>query len=270
MKIKFIGVGSAFTTQDYYQSNLLITAPSGKRLLLDCGSDARFALAESEIYGHNVGDMLDAIYISHLHADHIGGLEWLAFSTFFNPNAKKLKLFIEEQTMQQLWDQSLRGGLERLEGQQLHLTDYFDCHPLAKDGTFSWEGINFTLSQMLHVDTGSPTNNHYSYGLSLTADFCPNIFITTDTKFNPDFIIEIANKVDLIFHDCETTPYNTPVHAHYTELRTLPLFTKRKIWLYHYQSQSTYQPEEDGFRGFVLKGQEFDFSSKNAGELFII
>jgi len=34
MKIKFIGVGSAFTTQDYYQSNMLITARSGKDLLV--------------------------------------------------------------------------------------------------------------------------------------------------------------------------------------------------------------------------------------------
>jgi len=270
MKIKFIGVGSAFTTQDYYQSNLLITAPSGKRLLLDCGSDARFALAENDIYGHNVGEKLDAVYISHLHADHIGGLEWLAFSTFFNPNANKLKLFMEEQTMQRLWEQSLRGGLERLEGQQLHLTDYFNCYPLAEEGTFKWENIQLTLKQMLHVNTGSIITNHYSYGLLLSTDSGANIFISTDTKFQADFIIEMASKVDLIFHDCETTAYDTPVHAHYTELRTLPLFTKQKIWLYHYQPQPPYQPEEDGFRGFVTKGQEFDFSPGNTSELFII
>jgi len=33
MKIKFIGAGSAFTSPDYYQSNMLITSKSGKRLL---------------------------------------------------------------------------------------------------------------------------------------------------------------------------------------------------------------------------------------------
>jgi len=54
MKIKFIGVGSAFTTPDYYQPNILITARTGKKLLLDCGSDARFALAECNINGYNV------------------------------------------------------------------------------------------------------------------------------------------------------------------------------------------------------------------------
>jgi ribonuclease BN (tRNA processing enzyme) len=256
MKIKFLGVGSAFTTPDYYQSNILITAQSGKNLLLDCGSDVRFALAECNIYGNNVGEVIDAVYISHLHADHIGGLEWLAFSTFFNPKHKKPMLFIEEQTMLELWEQCLKGGLGRIEGKMMHLSDYFDCHSLAKDGTFSWEGLQATLVKMPHVITGY--SNHYSYGLLLREDDGPSVFITTDTQFQPELIADIAQQVEVIFHDCETTPFNTPVHAHYNELKTLSPTLKQKMWLYHYQPQPDYNPEADGFKGFVVKGQEFD------------
>lgn len=258
MKIQFIGVGSAFTTPDYYQSNMLITARSGKKLLLDCGGDARFALAECGIYGYNVGELIDAVYISHLHTDHIGGLEWLAFNTFFNPKSKKPTLFSEEKTMQELWEYSLKGGLGRIEGRVTQLKDYFDCYPQAETGTFYWESIAATLVKMPHVMTGS--NNHYSYGLLLTEPGEASVFISTDTQFQPALIAEIAPRADVIFHDCETTPFNTPVHAHYQELCTLPSALKQKIWLYHYQPQPTYQPQQDGFKGFVIKGQEFDFS----------
>jgi len=262
MKIKFLGVGSAFTTPDYYQSNMLITAHSGKKLLLDCGSDARFALAECNIQGDNVGEVIDAVYISHLHADHIAGMEWLAFSTYFSPSSKKLKLFMEEEMMRNLWEHSLKGGLERIDGKIMLLSDYFNCCPLDEDGTFSWEGIQCTLVKMPHVITGPI--NHSSYGLLLREGVGPSVFITTDTMFRPDLIADLAQRAEVIFHDCETTHYNTPVHAHYTQLCTLPVDLKQKMWLYHYQPQPAYKPEADGFKGFVIKGQEFDFSA-NAG-----
>ena len=91
MSIAFLGVGSAFTSAKDYQSNLLITAQSGKKMLIDCGSDARFSLAEWGLENNIEKLDIDAVYISHLHADHIGGLEWLAFSTYFNPNIPKPK-----------------------------------------------------------------------------------------------------------------------------------------------------------------------------------
>ena len=40
---------------------------------------------------------------------------------------------------------------------------------------------------------------------------------------------------------------------------------KGKIWLYHYQASSDYDPAADGFRGFVKKGQVFDLTA-NGGE----
>ena len=258
MKIQFIGVGSAFTTPEYYQSNMLITARSGKKLLLDCGGDARFSLAECGINSGNMGELIDGVYISHLHTDHIGGLEWLAFNTFFNPKSKKPMLFSEEKMMQELWEYSLKKGLGRIEGQITQLEDYFACYPQAETGTFYWESIAATLVKMPHVMTGS--NNHYSYGLLLREPGEASVFISTDTQFQPTLIAEIALRADVIFHDCETTPFNTPVHAHYQELCTLPAALKQKIWLYHYQPQPTYQPQQDGFKGFVIKGQEFNFS----------
>jgi ribonuclease BN (tRNA processing enzyme) len=45
MKLTFIGVSSAFAVgKNIFQSNMLLESTDGRRLLIDCGSDARHAL----------------------------------------------------------------------------------------------------------------------------------------------------------------------------------------------------------------------------------
>jgi len=255
MKIQFLGVGTQFSSHDQYHSNMVITAQSGRRMLIDCGSDARFSLAEN---GTRPED-LDAVYVSHLHADHIGGLEWLALKTYFSRDHTHLKLFCEEKLLSKLWENSLRGGLECIGESCLQITDYFDCHPLAENGGFVWEGIKFSLVKMPHI-TGALCNS-FSYGLLVDAADVPNsrFFISTDSIFQPKLLERLAEGVVLIFHDCETSIIRTTVHAHYNQLCKLPAPVKQKIWLYHYEPDSGVKPQEDGFLGFVAKGQEFAF-----------
>ena len=255
MKIRFIGVGTQFSSHDQYHSNMVITARTGKRMLVDCGGDARFSLAESGICPTD----LDAVYVSHLHSDHIGGLEWLALSTYFRQEAKRLKLFGEENLLGDLWNTSLKGGLECIGRKRMQLIDYFDCCPLKEGTPFHWEGIGFDMVKMLHI--AGDACSHHSYGLLIetTGGEKNVVFITTDTLFQPELLDGISKQVDLIFHDCETTAGRTAVHAHYDQLCTLTASVKQKIWLYHYQPNPDYRPHEDGFQGFVAKGQEFSF-----------
>lgn len=252
MKIAFLGAGSAFTTQEYYQSNMLLFAENGKKMLIDCGTDARFSVAEYKAANGDFGG-IEAVYISHLHADHIGGMEWLAFSTFFGGKPKP-ELYIEEDLMNDLWEQSLRGGLGTIEGRAASLSDYFDCRPAPKNCSFAWEGIAFTMVRMPHVHCKAGIK--YSRGLLLRQGGS-SVFISTDARFMPGVIAELGGVASLMFHDCETSSARTNIHAHYEDLRTLPPGIKEKTWLYHYQPNPPYRPEDDGFRGFVKKGQIF-------------
>jgi hypothetical protein len=52
------------------------------------------------------------------------------------------------------------------------------------------------------------------------------------------------------------------IHAHYEDLCTLPVNAKQKMWLYHYQPHPHYKPGADSFKGFIKKGQEFDFTNE--------
>ncbi len=257
MKIQFIGAGSAFTTAEYYQSNMLITAANGQRLLLDCGSDVRLGLAECGLDTEHIGRELHAVYISHLHADHVGGMEWLARATRYARPPARLALYAQAKLLHAMWNETLAAGLDCMPGKHMHLTDYFACHPLQADELFQWATLRCRMVRMPHII--NTYKHHYSYGLLLQEDSgnSPRVFITTDTVFVPDILEAFAPKIDVIFHDCETAPFKTGVHTHYEELLTLPKEIRRKMWLYHYQPNPPFTPEQDGFLGFVAKGQSF-------------
>lgn len=243
--LTFAGVGSAFTTHHYYQSNMIVNINHKHDLLIDCGGDARFSLLE---IGRTAKD-IEAVYISHLHADHIGGLEWLGFSTYFNPNCIRPRLYIVETLIHDLW-KSLEAGMVDVGGDKLTLESYFDVHPLKEGESFDYCGVKITPFRTNHVE------NMLSYGLFLEGD--KKLLITTDTQFDVS-LFDFYRKADIILQDCETSPTPSGVHAHYGDLRELDLSVKNKMWLYHYQPEPKQNPKEDGFQGFALPGDNIHF-----------
>ena len=80
--------------------------------------------------------------------------------------------------------------------------------------------------------------------------------------FRLSLILNVRNQydiADIIFQDCEITPKASKVHAHYQDLAKLPEQIKHKIWLYGYQPGELPPARQDGFQGFVKRGQIFDF-----------
>ncbi|MGK7933220.1 MAG: MBL fold metallo-hydrolase [Microcystaceae cyanobacterium] len=253
MKLIFLGSGSAFTVGgNNYHSNLLLVTDDQQKLLIDCGSDIRFSLFEQ---GFSHQDITD-IYISHLHSDHVGGLEYLGISRYFMPQPSKPSLYLNEDLASIIWQRTLSGGMAAVQGNVLTLDDYFQVHPLEKNGYFIWQQIQFNLIQVKHIDTGAywmPT-----YGLFFTINQTKILF-TSDTQFDLYTLKDYYEQADIIFQDCEISSYPTTVHAHYNELITLPLSIKQKMWLYGYQPQKLMNAIADGFRGFIKKGQVFEF-----------
>jgi ribonuclease BN (tRNA processing enzyme) len=255
-QLTFLGSGSAFYLGDHvgenWQSNVLIQSPSGRRLLIDCGTDIRFSLKEQ---GLSVTD-IDDVFISHLHADHIGGLEWLAFGCKFSAQGKKPHLWANQQIVKELWWQSLRGGLGSLEGEEASMHSYFNVHAIRENGVFDWEGIRFRLVQVVHIMDGYKISPSYGLLFELGGT---RVFFTADTQFAPSQINQFYRGADLILHDCETAAHKSGVHAHYEQLRGLPADIKRKMWLYHFQPGKKADARSDGFAGWIEKGRSFVF-----------
>lgn len=260
MKLTFLGSGSAFTVGgNNFHSNMLLEN-SNRRLLIDCGTDARLSLHKQGLDHRDIQD----VYISHLHFDHAGGLEWLAFKTKFDiEQPQKPVLHISEQLIKPLWDNLLSGSLRSIQGDSVDLSTYFDLKPIGKTNTFDWHSITFHLVPTVHVFDNSHLAPSFGLFFLINGIRC---FITTDMQFKPEIYDEYYKKADIIFHDCETDKNMSSVHSNYIQLTTLSPEIKAKIWLYHYNPGLLPDAVSDGFRGFVQPGQCFDFFDKSSFE----
>ncbi len=77
MKIYPLGVGGAFTKSNYH--NNYIIQLDEKYMLIDAGTTLRYSLQEA---GFNYSD-IHFVFISHLHFDHVGGLEEMVLQRFW-------------------------------------------------------------------------------------------------------------------------------------------------------------------------------------------
>jgi ribonuclease BN (tRNA processing enzyme) len=251
MKITFIGSGSAFTRKNF-QSNMLIES-NGTNLMIDAGRTAPEALSAIGKTFHDI----DALYLSHAHNDHVGSVEELAFLRYFVPlNKPKVKLYGNEKMLDDIWNQSLKGGLSSIQGKICTLDTFFDVTRVPLNDSFNFNNVIFWPVQTIHIMNGYSIVP--SYGLFFTAHSGKKVFLTTDTQFAPSQIMHFYQQADIIFQDCETSKFKSGVHAHFDELESLPISIKNKMWLYHYQDDNDRKAYESGFAGFIEKGQSFN------------
>jgi len=221
-------------------------------MLIDCGTDIKRSLEVAALKPSDI----DSIYISHLHADHVGGLEYIGFSSYFS-HTNKPKLFISEVLLNPLWNNVLSGGMSTIQGKICRIDDFFSINSVGKNKLFNWEEFVFIPIQVIHIMDGFSINP--AFGLLFKVND-KTIFLTTDTQYAPSQINEFYNKADIIVHDCEMiyapdgSPIFSGVHAHYEELKKLSDPVKEKIWLVHYQEESPIKNEttiDDGFLGML-------------------
>lgn len=253
LKITFLGSGSSFAIgPENYQSNVLLEVENDN-FLIDAGTDIKYSLRDQGLSYKDIKN----IYISHLHYDHCGGLEWFALVTYFDPDySNKLRLIASDKIITELWDKSLSGGLSTLPHVRADLNVFFDVKTIKQYEEFVWQSIKFKLVQTVHYY--SEYELMPSFGLIFNYNKS-RIFYTSDTQSCPSQLISFYEESDIIFHDCETTEFKSGVHAHYSELVKLPPHLKKKMWLYHYNPGKLPNAKKDGFLGFVVKGQSFLF-----------
>jgi len=258
MKLRFIGSGSAFATiPGNFQSNMIFEVPDPqtgeiRRLLFDCGSDVRWSL---DAIGLTYAD-IDALYVSHLHADHVGGIEWLGFKNYFLANERRIPLFVPEPIRGPLWDNTLKGGMELLDFGQADLDTFFEVEEIETDESFVWMGVTFHLVPLVHLRGGGYVM--WSYGVFVETDKGGSL-LTSDTRFEIDRLQPWYDKsTHLIFHDCETCVVGSRAHSHYDDLLSLPDDLRKRMWLYHISYADTPDAVGAGFKGVVAPGQSFD------------
>jgi len=90
MKVIFLGTGEAFDENYLNNSSLVITGKT--KLLLDCGMTTPYQLWKY----NNDQNLLDAVYISHSHADHYFGLPALLVRMWEEKRKKPITVFSQK------------------------------------------------------------------------------------------------------------------------------------------------------------------------------
>lgn len=222
MQITWNGTGAAWSY--HFGNSSAVLEADGKRLLIDCGHTVPARL-------HKMGLALtdiDAVFISHLHGDHIYGLEEWGFRSFlqYPPYHNRPTLLIADTLPLRLWRNVLTGTMGQVCDNRCLLRDFFNVVVMRVGEPTRFGPWTLELRPVRHVP------NTPSYGVKVRTENAAASF-TCDSLADADAWFYEGAQV--VFHDCSFTPYfPTTVHAHFEEILAYPQALREKTSLVHY------------------------------------
>ncbi len=228
--IRFLGVGNSHALE-LGTSACVLEQNHEPLLLIDCG------LSTLAAYAHIYNNKLPpAIFITHTHLDHIGGLENLFYKSYFIKGyTGKIKLFVPV-TLVEILHKRMADYPSVLAEGGVNFWDNFQLIPVSEH--FWYQNIYFTVFPVRHHEF------HSAYGIGLEGVF----LFTGDTRPIPEIINKFACRNELIFHDIclVTNPSHSSIHEIKEYYKTEQL---QRMVFYHYESEdASYAIEQLGFR----------------------
>lgn len=279
MTLRLYGAGGAFSRR-YGTTCSEITLRDGTRWLIDCGRQAPDQLHEAGVSWHDMHGQI----ITHVHGDHIFGLEDFAFSRFFHADkgidsirdgGPKPKLVCHSAVRDEVW-QTMAAALRYVPDPQAPtsgtLQTYFDvieaahAEPPLPEGWsaaehFATGGLRLIARDTEHVPQKPSTSLEVSVGADASDDRIA--WWSGDSTVMPDLLQQLEPRTTVFFHDCTFTEYPGQVHGSFAALEALPEPIRRKTVLMHHEDDldaHRQRAEAIGFR-VAMPGYAYDLIS---------
>jgi ribonuclease BN (tRNA processing enzyme) len=278
MTLRVLGSGAAFSRR-YGTTCSMLTLPGGDRWLIDCGRQAPEQLANA---GLNWDDIVGQV-ITHVHGDHVYGLEEFAFVRYYIGGdclAAVVKggprpcLAAHSAVLAELWEvlgPSLRYR-SNVNGEPVtgHLADYFDVlmpsevEPPRQAAwnhaeAFSAPDLALVVRETRHV-YGKPST---SLEFPLPGAGGRIAWWSGDSVVDPELLRRLAPHTSVFFHDCTFTEFPGQVHGRFSDFEKLGPALREKIVLMHHEDdieQYRQRAESLGFR-LAMPGDVYDLYS---------
>lgn len=223
-EVVVLGVGDAFS--EIHRPAALLLVCDGFCLGVDCPDGYLAALrSASECASRQLpASDVDHVLITHVHGDHMNGLEGYAFYKHLVEGGR-IRLLSSPEVRACIWDQRLAASMAQLwDGhhyRHMGFDDYFDHLPLSWSEPTSVGPFTIRTRRTLH---------HVPTSALLVEAAGRALGYSSDTAFDPD-LLAFLEPADLIIHETNLGPGHTP----YEKLAALPAALRSRMRLVHYR-----------------------------------
>ena len=240
--LRFLGVGNSQALA-LGSSAAVLEWDDEPGLLIDCGPSTLDA------HVGTYGRLPEALFITHAHYDHVGGLEGLFYRlAIADPRPSPMRMFVPV-TLIPVLQRRLADYPNLLAEGGSNFWDVFQLIPVSEQ--FWYRELSFTVFPVRH-------HEHLSaFGLALEGTF----FYSGDTRPIPEIINRYASRGEWIFHDCCTVrnPSHTCVHDIRADYKAEQW---RRMVLYHYESEQIGTLLEARGLTIAHRGQRFPLDQR--------
>ncbi|MBO9883379.1 MBL fold metallo-hydrolase [Xanthomonas sp. D-109] len=185
-------------------------------LTIDCGGEGLTA------YQAHYRAMPQALFVTHVHLDHVAGFERLFVDSYFSARRGKVRLYVPATVVPLLHRRVADYPNVLAEGG----ANFWDAFQLIAVGDAFWhEGVRLEVF---------PVRHHWpetAYGLRLQGA----LVWSGDTRPIPEMLNRYAGDGELVAHDCGL--HGNPSHTGVDDLeREYPAELLQRTMLYHYAS----------------------------------